>query len=265
MFSLEYLDTLRTAEIEKVLPFFPVNARILEIGAGTGKQALELRRHGFDVTAIEIQDSNYAANRAYPIIDYDGRHIPLPTHEFDAVFSSNVLEHVPDLQQMHAEIKRVLKPSGICVHVLPTHTWRFWTTLAAYPDAILFLISSASDLLPKPASPAGESDPLTKRWYRTLRSFVGRCLPRRHGERGNTVTELWFFHPQWWRRNFTANGFTVVDDRPLGLFYTGHMVAGARLSIAQRARLAPLLGSACQIFCLKPTDHASSTVPTTIE
>ena len=78
MFSLKHLDTLRIAEIDKVLPFFPPGAQILEIGAGTGQQALELQRRGFDVTAIEIPDSNYAANRVYPIVDYDGRHIPLP-------------------------------------------------------------------------------------------------------------------------------------------------------------------------------------------
>lgn len=234
------------------MPFFPPGAQILEIGAGTGQQALELQRRGFDVTAIEIPDSNYAANRVYPIVDYDGRHIPLPTGRFDVVFSSNVLEHVPDLKQMHAEIRRVLKPSGICIHVLPTHAWRFWTTLAAYPDAILFLMSSAPDLLPKEALHRSEVNRLTNKWYQTIRSFVGRCLPRRHGERGNTLSELWLFHPRWWRRNFEENGFTVIDDQPSGLFYTGHMVLGARLSLTQRERLAPMLGSACQIFRLKP-------------
>lgn len=252
MFSIDHLDTLRIAEIEKVLPLFPTNVRILEIGAGTGQQALELQQRGFDVIAIEIPDSNYVANRVYPIVDYDGRHIPLPTGHFDVVFSSNVLEHVPDLKQMHAEIRRVLKPSGICIHILPTHAWRFWTTLAAYPDAILFLMSSAPDLLPKEALHRGEVNRLANKWYRTIRSFVGRCLPRRHGERGNTLSELWLFHPRWWRRNFGENGFTVIDDQPSGLFYTGHMVLGARLSLAQRERLAPLLGSACQIFRLRP-------------
>lgn len=254
MFSLRHLDTLRIAEIDKVLPFFPPGATILEVGAGTGQQALELQQRGFDVTAIEVPASNYAANRVYPIVDYDGRHIPLPTGLFDVVFSSNVLEHVPDLKQMHAEIRRVLKPSGICIHILPTHAWRFWTTLASYPDAILFLSSSAPDLLPKNALHRGEVNRLANKWYRTIRSFVGRCLPRRHGERGNTFSELWLFHPRWWRRNFEENGFAVIDDQPSGLFYTGHMVLGARLSLAQRARLAPLLGSACQIFRLRPVN-----------
>jgi SAM-dependent methyltransferase len=77
VFSLQQIDILRTAEIEKIAGFLTPGARVLEIGAGTGKQAEELQRRGFDVAAIEIPSSNYAANRIFPIIDYDGRTIPL--------------------------------------------------------------------------------------------------------------------------------------------------------------------------------------------
>ena len=252
MFSLRHLDTLRLAEIDKVLPLFPPGAKILEIGAGTGQQALELQRLGFDVTAIEVPVSNYAENRVYPIIDYDGVHIPLPAGGGDVVFSSNVLEHVADLENMHSEIRRVLKPAGICIHILPTHAWRFWTTLMSYPDAALSVASAMPELLPRAKLEASEVGRLRQAWYKTIRHFVSGCLPRRHGERGNVFSELWLFHPRWWRNNFQKNGFTVVNDQPSGLFYTGHMVLGARLSLAQRARLAPWLGSACQIFRLKP-------------
>ena len=149
MFSYEHLDALRAAEIDKVVPFVPLGAHILEVGAGTGKQSLELLRRGFDVTAIEIADSSYAAHRVFPIIDYDGITIPLPDASVDVVFSSNVLEHVPDLARMHAEIRRVLKPGGQCIHVLPTHGWRFWTTLACVPDAVVSLAAAVPQLVPR--------------------------------------------------------------------------------------------------------------------
>ena len=51
--SLAHLDAIRGAEIDKIAAFIPAGARVLEIGAGTGQQALELRRRGFAVTAIE--------------------------------------------------------------------------------------------------------------------------------------------------------------------------------------------------------------------
>jgi ubiquinone/menaquinone biosynthesis C-methylase UbiE len=139
VFSIEQLNTLRSAEIEKIVTHFrPVGARVLEVGAGTGQQALELQRRGFDVEAIEIPSSNYAQDRLFSITDFNGRHIPFPDASFDIVFSSNVLEHVPDLVQMHSEIRRVLRPSGYAVHVLPTHVWRFWTTLSAFPTSVQY-------------------------------------------------------------------------------------------------------------------------------
>jgi ubiquinone/menaquinone biosynthesis C-methylase UbiE len=125
VFSLDHLDAIRGAELDTIASLFPIGVRILEIGAGTGKQALELQRRGFEVTAIEVADSNYAAHRVFPIKDYDGRTIPMGDGSVDLVFSSNVLEHVEDLSRMHAEIRRVLAPGGACIHVLPTHTWRF--------------------------------------------------------------------------------------------------------------------------------------------
>ena len=157
MLSLDHLDAIRGAEIDKIASFFPAGARVLEIGAGTGKQALELQRRGFEVTAIEIAASNYAAHRVFPIKDYDGRTIPLPDASVDVVFSSNVLEHVADLSRMHAEIRRVLATGGTCIHVLPTHTWRFWTTLTSYLEAISFFVSSVPQLVPRSA-PARNRD-----------------------------------------------------------------------------------------------------------
>jgi SAM-dependent methyltransferase len=251
MFDIPHLNTLRKAEIDHISKFFTPRARILEIGAGTGEQAAELRRRGFDVTAIEIPVSNYAANRVFPILDYDGRHIPLPDASVDIVFSSNVLEHVPDLKQMHAEIARVLKPGGYCIHVLPTHTWRFWTTLSSYPDAILCLVVSAPKLVPRALPSGAELRRLASAWYACARYIGGRLFQRRHGERGNVLSELWLFHPNWWRKNFSENGFVIVQDEPMGLFYTGNMLFGRHLSLATRARLAHMLGSACHLFKLK--------------
>ncbi len=55
-------------------------------------------------------------------IDYrcpaDARAFDLPTSSVDAVFSSNVLEHVTaeDLALLHVEAKRVLRPGGLAAH-----------------------------------------------------------------------------------------------------------------------------------------------------
>lgn len=252
MFNVDFLNELRAREIERIVAFFPPGARVLEIGAGTGKQAQEMQRRGFIMTAVEIPSSNYAADRVFPIVDFDGRTLPFPDASFDVVFSSNVLEHVPDLTRMHAEIRRVLRPGGRAVHVLPTHAWRLWTTLSAFPAGLQY---SAGALRHPPhfRSRFGVPNPRTVLGYalRVARPLGGAILQRRHGERGNIITEMWYFRPAWWRRNFRSNGFTIVRDEPMGLFYTGNMVMAQRWSWERRGRLARSLGSACRIFQLE--------------
>jgi len=221
-----WLRRLRTVEIEHAAAFCPAGARILEIGAGAGFQALRLQQLGFDIDAIDISVGD---QQVFPVRKYDGIQIPWPPSSFDVVFTSNVLEHINGLPQMQREITRVLRPGGVAVHVVPTHSWRAWTTATSAPAGLLALARRAN-------------------WRRV----IGPLLPLRHGVRGNILSETWLFHPRHWRRTFTADGFVVLRAEPMGLFYTGNELLGPRLSVPLRQVLARLLGSACWIFEVAP-------------
>src|SRR3954453_410303 len=158
MFSIDHLNRLRRAEIEFLVSHLFEGARILEIGAGTGQQASDLATRGFDVVAIEKNDSQYASHRLFPIVNYNGRNIPFDNNSFDIVFSSNVLEHVEDLAQLNKEIRRVLKPDGDAVHIMPTHSWRFWTTLAALPVALQYAWNLRREMAPRRRFSRAEAD-----------------------------------------------------------------------------------------------------------
>lgn len=247
MFSVEQLNVIRAAEIAEIAPHIPLHARVLEIGAGTGQQALELRSRGFDVNAIELRDSAYASSRVFPVVDYDGTHIPFPDGIFDIVFSSNTLEHVRDLVGLHVEIRRVLKPDGMAIHVLPTHAWRFWSILSSFVSALVYLGAALRRTLPN----SRDQRSVRRAWYEAARACGAAVLQPRHGERSFGFAELWLFHPWWWRRNFETNGFVLLYDKPMGLFYTGSMVFGARLSLERRVRLAQILGSSCHLYVMR--------------
>lgn len=228
MFSVDHLNDIRMLELESVLPYLPSRGRILEIGAGTGRQALALSERGFEISAIDIPSSSYLEHRVFPVQDYDGTTIPFEDGSFDVVYSSNTLEHVRDLPRMHAEIARVLKPGGKSIHLMPSHGWRAWTTLTAPVGAIQCAIRG--------------------RLVMAAKIIGGALLLMPHGERGNAISEMRLFRPSWWQRNFEQNGFTVVACRPVELFYTGCMVMGKYLTFARRRALSRVLGSACYLF-----------------
>ncbi len=251
MFSVEYLHVIREFEYKKILNFFSSGSRVLEIGGGTGYQAKRLSEDGFWVESIDIPNSNYTGQHEFPVRPYDGKNIPFPDGYFDIIFSSNVLEHVSDLAYLQTEIKRVLKFDGVCVHLMPTGAWRFWTNLAHYIELVQRLTSLIPRLIPRGLSRDAIVDSLN-----VLRMVVGNlrqyAIAPRHGESGNALSEIVTFSPWCWKRHFVREYFSVERAEPTGLFYTGHMVLGSRLSIRSRQKIAKWLGSACVIYVVRP-------------
>ena len=253
MYNLEFLNRIRAVEIEQLAKLIPAGSRVLEFGAGTGEQAKMLAERGFEVVAIDLPASSYANDRLYPVIDYDGRSIPLPDRSVDVVFSSNVLEHVEDLPTAFAEFRRVLRPGGVGVHAMPTPAWRFWTFAAGLPTAAEAVAMAVGNAIKPPAG-------LTRRQalLKNLKTVAGGILPVGHGTSPEGISELWSFSPRAWRKVFARNGFEVIEEKPIGLFYTGHMLFGGMLSFNARKTLSRRLGSATQVYVVKPADAAGA-------
>ena len=255
--SQEYLHSIRSHEIDVVLDRFPPpdsqTVRILEIGAGTGHQARRLAKLGYEVIAIDVSSSAYADERVYPICDYDGHHIPVASQSVDVVFSSNVLEHVPHIDELLRETARVLGPGGIAIHVLPTPSWRWWTSFTHYGWVISRLIATVRGRhrVNRPCSKERAQSPDAFAVVKTA------LWPPRHGERGNTLTEAYYFSRAWWLGTFREAGFQSRVDFPVGLFYTGSMLAAERLSLRRRKAMARWLGSSCRVYVLDPTNRST--------
>lgn len=100
----------------------PLHGRmVLDLGSGPGHYAGALERAGATVVALDLDtaDVRAVAERGLRGVCGDAARLPFPDGAFDAVFSSNLLEHVPATAPVLDEVARVLKPGG--------WAWVSWT------------------------------------------------------------------------------------------------------------------------------------------
>jgi 2-polyprenyl-3-methyl-5-hydroxy-6-metoxy-1,4-benzoquinol methylase len=83
----------------------------------------------FRLNRIHYIGADLAENTAADIVIEPGKPLAVADESIDIVFSSQVLEHVYDVQSYLAECRRILKPNGLLL--LSTHG--FWT-YHGYPD-----------------------------------------------------------------------------------------------------------------------------------
>jgi SAM-dependent methyltransferase len=102
----------------------PSNARIAEIGCGTGQMSLYLARAdrvviGADLTRDSLVLAARAARRfrleRVLFIETDLHRPGLRPGSFDVVYSSGVLHHTPDPRRSFACIARLARPGGLIV------------------------------------------------------------------------------------------------------------------------------------------------------
>mgnify|MGYP003972900797 FL=1 len=248
---INHLHSVRSFELDSVIALLENynsekdEIRILEIGAGTGWQAEKLSQIGYFVYAIDLPSSNYREQRVFKVIDYDGKNIKFEDNFFDIVYSSNVLEHIPHLKSFQSELKRVLKKDGLCIHLMPSGSWRFWTNITYYLRVLkkLFFPDKRNSLFVTTGT-----DDYKSRGKRTL---LSKAFPSLHGEKGNFITEIYYFSRFYWSSFFSSNEWHLLKVNGNKLFYTGNSIFGSFLSIKGRNILHYILGSSCNIFVLK--------------
>lgn len=246
---MQSLSLVRKYELDLALKYFPVTAsgqpcHLLELGAGTGQQAKYLADIGYEVSAIDLPSSSYKDARVFPITDYDGEKIPAADESFDVIFSSNVLEHVVSIDAVLAETHRVLKPGGLAIHIIPSPVCRIWSIPAHYVWLARRIIAKLTATThPQSATGSPRTPQSGKEW-------VGTFFPLRHGERGNTLTETYYFSRTYWNKKFQAHRFKIDKIIGNGIFYTMANAVGTSLPLKNREALSRILGSSCFIYII---------------
>ncbi len=101
------------------------SGRVLDFGASWGYGVHQLKRAGFEATGFEISRPRARFGRQklhVSIIDDPATLQGLPGNSFDAIFSSHVIEHLPDLGAAFDLFSRLLIPGGLLFAMIPNFT-----------------------------------------------------------------------------------------------------------------------------------------------
>ena len=134
MFEGSYLET-QASRIEEyremlgMIHHFKPKGRLLEVGCAAGSFLFYARRAGYQVEGVDI--SRWAVEKArlqFGLEVHQGRlmEVGLDSDSYDVIFLSDLLEHEPEPTKFLQEVRRLLKPDGICVIKVPTYVNSFY-------------------------------------------------------------------------------------------------------------------------------------------
>lgn len=136
----KYWHTRRFDEVGKLME--PVDGQVLDIGCADGvftnvilKKTKAKKVIGIDVlkSSIDWAKNHWKKNKKLTFSVGNAHELKYKSNTFSAVFALEVLEHVPEPLKVFKETKRVLKPGGYSVFLVPSDNrlfkviWFFWT------------------------------------------------------------------------------------------------------------------------------------------
>lgn len=117
-------EPIETQGIPAIQELSGSGARILEVGAGTGRISVPLMERGADVVGCDLSSEMlHRFQEKYPsprLVQADASHLPFPSARFDAALTVHVLHLIPAWREVLREIQRVLVPGGVYLNV---RTW----------------------------------------------------------------------------------------------------------------------------------------------
>ncbi len=132
----EWHEFVRRREAEIAFSVLP-NRRYslgLELGAGNGGQSVTISKYCDRLICTEKDEKSHAwlgqtiLDRQLSNVEYslcDAQDLSrFADNTFDLVFSSNMLEHIPDVDLCLRECRRVLKSDGLMLHTMPSRWWK---------------------------------------------------------------------------------------------------------------------------------------------
>ncbi|MBL7924331.1 MAG: class I SAM-dependent methyltransferase [Bacteroidia bacterium] len=200
--------------------------RVLELGCGIGYQSAFLSKIANNVMATDLPDPDIQAHapgmevaknlhnklnvKNVQFIACSAETLPFEDSSFDLIYSSHVLEHIPDRDKALAEMARVLKPGGIYFCVTPVSFEKLYSFLNYY----LLLVTRIFALLgrivkrifwskDRTSQPGVSVDGHTAKAKSTF--WASFPFPPPHGTGRHFLSELVNWTPGKWKKEQTKH------------------------------------------------------------
>lgn len=223
------LDNLRKYEFEYLITILKQELfeNILEIGPGNTPVTKFKGIHSYIGVEKVAKNEKNNIHKIEVVNDYLNFNV-------DLVIAMNSIYFIDDISRFYLSFNN-LNPKYF-IYILPTPTWRIWTSLSAY---IAFFLKKNN------AQKNNES----------TRSFIDNIFLKRHGIRGNRFNEFIYYRKNYWSNTFSHvhKNYSLYTEK-IGLFYTGFNLLGSRLPISLRKILSRILGASSRVYILSRVD-----------
>jgi SAM-dependent methyltransferase len=254
-----YLHGARRREMDIIFSRFPEKSfsRVLELGAGDGFQSRLLIRYAKHVTATELNPAHWSQDTPsgveQRVCDAEDVSTAFAGQRFDLIYSSNLLEHLPDVGRSLRGMREILADDGLLIHVMPSPLWKLSSVLLYLPDQFLRALEKLAPSTERFGGPhstvhgsAHGVNGTAKGDYvnnlkitRPPRSRLLRLLvPEPHGVSDTHLEEFAAFRRARWEQEFRQAGFDLLCVLK-GPFYSGYGFGWDRVrGLAERCGLA---------------------------
>lgn len=183
--------------------------RGLELGAGDGFQATLLIKYVSKLISTELKPdilkNKNSESVEYCICDAEAAVKVFKKKEFDFIFSSNLLEHLPNLQQALSGIHELLKDDGITIHIMPNPFWKLCHMLFYIPNRCLIALERMLNNKPMRKSNLSKT-------RSTQKSLTHRLLTLKpHGASKGNIEEFLKFTKSRWVKEFEKANLELIS------------------------------------------------------
>ncbi len=232
-----YLHELRKRELEIVFQKCPrgkIFGSALELGAGDGFQSEILAEHTNYLISTDYNQERLRKNCTkdieYRICDAEAIDLLFEERQFDFVFSSNLLEHLPHPETALKGIHKVLKDDGVTIHIMPNRFFGISRMLLFYPNLFMTKLSDLTEAdspgefiraklfnMKNRAVENPETAPVErtgnnlKTVFHKRYGYIRRLLwPTPHGISESNIKEFLAWKEKKWLKEFESAGFKVI-------------------------------------------------------